>query len=137
MKYSSSQSIRKQELPERAKLKRALKQLASSLPHTQYAYKGVMYGDEIKDDMKIKRTRAGEVIRREEQYEVNKYNFVNHKRRLYKIIKTAKNEIDMQRKITAYIALVKQEYETFLMLHPVKRSWLQRFTKRVKSFFIN
>ena len=137
MNYKSTQNIRKQELPERAKLKRALKQLASSLPHTQYAYKGVMYGDEIKDDMKIKRTRAGEVIRREEQYEVNKYNFVNHKRRLYKIIKTAKNEMDMQQKITAYIATVKQEYETFQMLHPVKRSWLQRFMALVKSFFKN
>ena len=55
----------------------------------------------------------------------------------HEIIKTAKNEMDMQQKITAYIATVKQEYETFQMLHPVKRSWLQRFMALVKSFFIN
>lgn len=128
----------KQQLPERLKLKRALKQLAASLPQTQYISKGVISGDEVTDDMKIKRTRTGEVIKREEQYEVNKYNFVNHKRRLNKIIQNAKNEIDMQIKITAYIATVKQEYETFQMLHPVKNpNWLQRFIAYLKRTFLN
>ena len=123
------------ELPERAKFKRAMNQLAATLPKIQYTYKGTMGGDEVKDVMKLKRARSGEKIEREVTYEVNLHNFCNHKRALKKIIKRAKNEVEMQTNITAYILKVKQEYETAEMISKANRSKWQKFVDWCRNAF--
>lgn len=97
--------------PKKAQLNRAIKQLAATLPPTQYTYKGVMSGDEVKDTMHIRSARTGERIERENEYEVNRYNFVNHNRALKKIIKRNKNKSEtlMQSEILSYISKAKQD----------------------------
>ncbi len=120
-------------LPQKAQLNRAINQLAASLPKVQYTYKGSMSGDEVKDTMRIRKARSGEQIIRESQYEVNHHNFVNHKRRLKKIIKRATNALEMQSQITAYIARAKKDFETQEAL----KTKLLSFWKRVIRFMRN
>lgn len=98
-------------LPRKAQLKRAIKQLAASLPQNQYTYKGLMGGDQVKDVMKLKRARSGEQIQREHQYTVNHHNFVNHKRALNKILKRTGSETELQSQILSYIDKAKKEHE--------------------------
>ena len=62
--------------PRKGELSRAIRQLAASLPPTQYTYKGVMSGDDIKDVMKVRRAKTGERIERENSYTVNRHHFV-------------------------------------------------------------
>ena len=96
--------------PRKAQLSRAIRQLAASLPPTQYTYKGVMSGDDIKDVMKVSRAKTGERIERENSYTVNRHHFVNHNRALKKIIARKQTEIEMQSQILAYIEKAKSDY---------------------------
>ena len=96
--------------PRKAQLNCAIRQLAASLPPTQYTYKGVMSGDDIKDLMKVNRARTGERIERENSYTVNRHHYVNHNRALKKIIGRKQSEKEMQSQILSYIEKAKVDY---------------------------
>ena len=113
-------------LPRKAQLKRAIKQLAASLPQNQYTYKGLMSGDQVKDVMKLKRARSGEQIQREHQYMVNHHNFVNHKRALNKILKRTGSETELQSQILSYIDKANKEHEEQQSLQAISKPSLWR-----------
>jgi hypothetical protein len=124
-------------LPQKAQFKRAMYHLAASLPPLQYGYKGILFGDDVKDNMKVKKTMAGEKVEREALYNVNIHNFVNHNRALKKIVNNAKSEIEMQSDINNYIIRINREYDKQVKLHPVKKlSRFVRFIAFLRKVFI-
>jgi len=118
-------------LPKQAKFNRHINQLAACIPAVQYAYKGLMNGDDVTDKMSLKRAKSGEKIEREHVYEVNHYNFVNHKRALKKIVKTSKSKVEMRQRINSYMTEAKQKHETQQMLMPKS---IRTIRKRIAKF---
>ena len=121
-------------------VEKAIKQLADSLPKVQYAYHGIMSGREAKETLKVRKTLDGQPIAENEDVVVNQFNFVNHRRRIRKILLSSKTQEQFEARVLDYIDEVKKTREKqvqYAQQVKVKRSpWYKQLLQYFQNLLL-